>query len=253
MIGDTLFAHTELINELSRDYPNWERVRNAVLQSYNEENNDTLTNPINSEDEIKIVHWLNTIAFEHPQSPYLFYRRENVLMTLLSSSLTGKIWSLGQYNCPICSRSGLTIDSVFPIHHIRLRISAISGQSSSSRIKKAFSKAIMHRFEGRPCPLFKLGQKLCVHIVFVLGRKAHKKDVDNMAKPLLDALQGTVFENDEDIDHLSIMKIMSNDDENYITLNVRQTYINQHHNVMVLSHHHEWAGAEFLDLQNFME
>jgi Holliday junction resolvase RusA-like endonuclease len=148
--------------------------------------------------------------------------------------------------------SGVDMNAMCPRFVIPIRISAISGQSSKARIKKAFKNAIKYRLQRHESIPFKLNQKLCVHIVFVMGKNSRNKDVDNMTKPLLDALQGILFENDRDIDHLSVLKIRIDDDEDYTILNIAPTFVNNHDDVVIPSLHHGWAGAEFLDLQTFI-
>jgi Holliday junction resolvase RusA-like endonuclease len=230
---------------------NTELLLRINLDCYQKENGNFIGSNPTREEEHKITIWLDKIRFEHPKSRELFFRKVSTGLPLISPSLSSKINSLYQYHCPICMHSGVDMNAMFPQFVIPIRISAISGQSSKARIKKAFKNAIKHRLQRHESIPFKLNQKLCVHIVFVMGKNSRNKDVDNMTKPLLDALQGILFENDRDIDHLSVLKIRIDDDEDYTILNIAPTFVNNHDDV-IPSLHHGWAGAEFLDLQTFM-
>jgi hypothetical protein len=96
-------------------------------------------------------------------------------------------------------------------------------------------------------------KRLCIHITFVIGKKSNKRDVDNMAKLLLDGLQGQMMEDDNQIDHLSLLRLTWKGDEEYIILHVRESNINRHDDVLYHSMHHSWAGQEELLLDNFID
>jgi hypothetical protein len=74
-----------------------------------------------------------------------------------------------------------------------------------------------------------------------------------MSKALLDALKGEVlFGEDLDIEHLNLLKIKWVGEEDFIFVNIRKSGLSLHKNVLFKSMHHSWAGAEFLDLKDFM-
>lgn len=78
-------------------------------------------------------------------------------------------------------------------------------------------------------------------------------DLDNLAKVLLDSLQGLLFSNDRQIDHLSLLRVQTQDVEEYIVVSIRASSINQHVDVLFHRLQHGWAGAEELRLADFME
>ena len=82
--------------------------------------------------------------------------------------------------------------------------------------------------------------------------KGAQKDLDNMAKAIVDAVKNVLFGDDRRIDHLNIIRIKSPDEE-FVYLNIRQTKLNEHNDVLVPRMLHSWAGAEVLNLEDFIE
>jgi Holliday junction resolvase RusA-like endonuclease len=252
MIGDKLF-NDDLLHELKSDFPDIISIRKLVIKAYNAENSTKINhkNAITSEEEEEIVKWLNQISWGNPRSQFLlFHEKIPVLLPFISSTLSAKIGSLSQFHCPICSRR---TNSIYRI--INIRISAVSKQSvASNPIKrKAFEKAIKYRLNSLQTQyVFHRGEKLCVHIVFVLGKQNRDKDLDNMAKALLDALKGILFGDDMDIDHLSLMKIKTAEDDEFVTVNIRGSALNQQNDVIFNSMHHVWGESSLLDIKDFM-
>lgn len=250
MIGETLF-NDALLHELKSDLPDISIVRKLVIQAYNAENNTSVDcKTITYEEEEEIVRWLNQILIENRCSQSLFYEKNVVLLPFISSTLSHKISSLSQFHCPICSRRNNSVARV-----ITFRITAISKQSVASEPakRKAFEKAIKFELNSlQSSHTFQRGDKLCVHIVFVLGKQNRDKDLDNMAKALLDALKGMLFGDDMDIDHLSLMKIKTTEDDDYVTVNIRGSALNQQNDVIFNSMHHVWGQGSLLDIKDFM-
>lgn len=252
MIGETLF-NDDLLHELKSESPDIRSIRKLVIEAYNSENNTNIDceNIITCEEEEEIVKWLNQIQMKNPCSTFLFSEKYPVLLPFISSTLSSKISSLSQFHCPICSRRN---DSIIRV--ITIRISAISKQSVASEPKKrkAFEKAIKHRLGTlKTNHTFQRGEKLCIHIVFILGKQNRDKDLDNMAKALLDALKGVLFGDDMDIDHLSLMKIKTIEDDDFVTVNIRGSALNQQNDVIFNSLHHVWGERSLLDIKDFMQ
>jgi Holliday junction resolvase RusA-like endonuclease len=115
----------------------------------------------------------------------------------------------------------------------------------------AFERAIAHRFADHRTR-FGLQDSICLTIVFVVKEKGAQKDLDNMAKAIVDATKTILFGDDRKIDHLNILRIKSPDEE-YVCLNIRKTTINQRDDVLVRRMLHSWAGAAVLNIEDFME
>jgi Holliday junction resolvase RusA-like endonuclease len=249
MIGDSLTSK-EIEKEINSDKPNFENLKKLIFNAFNIENNDSLSiENINDEEEKKIIIWLNRCRSNpNPIVHSLFLKREEVKIPFFSQSLSSKVNLLSQYHCPICKA-----ENQFPIEIIPIRISAISKQAMAKKPKYriAFEKAISSKFKKRTID-FKKGEKLCILVVFILGKQNRNKDLDNMSKAIMDALEGKLFENDMDIEHLNLLKIRHDGDEDYVTINIRRTDLNKHRDVLFKKMAHGWAGAEFLNLEEFL-
>lgn len=249
MIGDSLI-NNEIREAINSKKPDYEKIKKLVIQAYNEENKEKpFLENIDLDEEDRIIRWLN-VCFENPSTlvTSLFLKKAEVTIPFFSQSLSEKIIALSQYHCPICKA-----ENRFPIKMIPIRISAISKQAmvSKSIYRKAFEKAIASKFVNNSID-FKKGEKLCVLVLFVMGKANRNKDLDNMSKALMDALEGQLFDADMDIEHLNLLKIKHDGEEDFIKINIRRTDLNKHKDVLYKKMVHGWAGAEFLDLDNFI-
>lgn len=249
MKGNSLI-NDDIRQEINSEQPNLDRIKNLVVQAYNEENREGISlKNIKYDEEERIIRWLNQcISNPNPLITSLFLKRVEVKIPFFSQSLSAKISYLSQYHCPICKA-----ENQFPIKMIPIRISAISKQAmiSKSKYRKAFEKAIASKFEKEKMDFIK-GEKLCILVLFVMSKTNRNKDLDNMSKALMDALEGNLFEADMDIEHLNLLKIRHDGEEDYIKINIRKTDINKHEDVLFKRMAHSWAGANFLDLKDFI-
>jgi Holliday junction resolvase RusA-like endonuclease len=221
-------------------------VRTQLLQEYVRHTGRLLTAPEPTDTELEqVASWMNKNAetFSH-----LLLRRRSRLVPAFSATLSQKVSQLAQFHCPLCSHTPTGI----PSSTIPIRIPPISKQSAAqARGKvKAFEAAIAHRFKGR-APHLPASARVCLLIVFVVSRKRRKRDLDNMAKAVVDALKNVLFGDDRGIDHLNLLRIESPDEE-YVYVNVRESSLNDHSDVLLPRMHHSWGGAEVLDLAKFM-
>jgi Holliday junction resolvase RusA-like endonuclease len=233
--------------ELQEEWPDQDKLRGQLLSLYEQYSGQKLHSPTPTAMEMDaVVQWLNKNA--ETFLPH-FHRRRVVLVPKFSPSLTAKISSLAQFHCPICA----TKDGLFPVHTIPIRITPASKQAISQVPKKraAFERAIRHRFKDHETP-FPPDKAICLLIVFVVKAKGAQKDLDNMAKAIVDAVKNVLFGDDRRIDHLNIIRIKSPDEE-FVYLNIRQTKLNEHNDVLVPRMLHSWAGAEVLNLEDFIE
>lgn len=238
----------ELFAELDRDWPDPVVVRRLIFRTYNHDQSATLD--VNTEDREQlatVISWLHGRDLNHDLQ-CLFLKRRPVRVPVYSTSLSEKILSLAQIHCPICK----TRDGLFPVEVLSIRIPPVSKQAISQKkgFRAAFEKAIKHRFSNRAAS-FSKNDSLCVMIVFVTSKNRKAKDIDNMAKAMLDAVKGVLFGDDGRIDHLNLLRLVG-DDEEFVSLNIRKTEINEHRDVLSKHMHHSWAGAEAIDLQDFL-
>lgn len=232
--------------ELQEEWLNYEKLRDQIFSIYEGYSDQKLNSPTPTPAQMDaLVRWLNQNAETY--SSY-YYRRRPTLVPAFSPSLDAKISSLAQFNCPICR----TEEGLFPIYNIPIRITPVSKQAISQTPKKraAFERAIRHRFMEHKTP-FPPDSAICLLIVFVVKAKGVQKDLDNMAKAIVDAIKNVLFGDDRQIDHLNILRIKSPDEE-FVYLNIRQTQINNHRDVLVPRMLHSWSGAPALNLEDFI-
>lgn len=86
----------------------------------------------------------------------------------------------------------------------------------------------------------------------VVRAQGAQNELDNMAKAIVDVLKNVLFGDDRRIDHLNIIRMKSPEKE-YVYLNIRQTQLNEHSDVLVPRMLHSWAEAEVLNLEDFVE
>ena len=100
-------------------------------------------------------------------------------------------------------------------------------------------------------------ERLCVAILFVMRRKSQTTDVDNMAKPLLDALEGYAYANDRQVDHLDAIRLNSgSDDEAYIGVRIAVTGIAENAEVVWPEFAAQWVksrGIAPIDLTPYLK
>lgn len=86
-------------------------------------------------------------------------------------------------------------------------------------------------------------RSLCVSLTFVLAAGRRERiDVDNMAKTMLDALRGTVYDDDSQIQHLDLMKLrLAEDNEEWVAARIRPTAIDMHADVFDGATHHKFG------------
>lgn len=234
---------SELLAELQKDWPDPILVRKEIFLAYNRDNAASQISNAPTRDELdRVVSWLNK------DQELDFLKRRTVLVPSFSTSLSAKVFSLSQFHCPICA----TRDGLFPVEILPIRIPPVSKQAISQKkgYRAAFELAITHRFSKRVAS-FSKDDSLCVMIVFVVSRKRRVKDLDNMAKAMLDSVKGVLFGDDRSIDHLNLLRLVS-DDEEWVCLNISRTKINEHNDVFSKHMHHSWAGAEALSLEDFL-
>ncbi len=85
--------------------------------------------------------------------------------------------------------------------------------------------------------------RLCVAITFILAGRSKKSDVDNLAKNLLDALEGYAYRDDEQIDHLDLLKFSSGGNESFITVRIAGTEVGRNLDVIRPEFDVRWIGS----------
>lgn len=171
------------------------------------------------------------------------YTKMPVLAKTAHVTLSEKATWLSQHPCLVC-------DPGFPINVIPLRIEPQSWQSLDSIDKTAFKEAIAARMATGPSGMSYLG-RVCLTFLFVCSAKRRVRDLDNMAKLVMDSLKGVIMGDDRDVDHLNLMRLTHDGEEEYVVFRIAGSNLNIHSDVVHPALRHSWAGQESLRLEDY--
>lgn len=171
------------------------------------------------------------------------YRKTAVLDKTAHVTLSDKSNWLAQQHCQVCYPDS-------PISVISLRISPESWQALGAIDKAAFKAALSHRFSTSPHLKAQEG-RICLTFLFVCSASRKVRDLDNMAKLLIDSIKGIVMGDDRDVDHLNLMRLTHEGEEEYVTFRISVSNMNSHSDVVDAKIRHSWAGAEPLKIEDF--
>ena len=171
------------------------------------------------------------------------YTKQPMLVPTAHVNLSSKANWLSQAGCRICNPD-------WPISIIYLRIAPQSWQSLDSVDKSAFKAAIAHRLTASPYVTRHEG-RICLTLLFVCSATRRVKDLDNMAKLLMDSIKGKVMGDDRDVDHLSLIRLSHEGDEEYVVFRISSSTINSHLDVVDPNMQHSWNGAVSLKIEDF--
>lgn len=137
---------------------------------------------------------------------------------LVNSTASGKASRLAQLACPTCGPPGRT----FPVD-----VDPWSAQSS--KMKVAIRQGVTTQLAGgngdRQMPMLPTGP-ICLSIVAVVplagGRGRGRKDVDNLVKGLVDAMSGIIYNDDDQVQCLTVRRLEYSSTRGHYMVGVRQ-------------------------------
>ncbi len=233
------FQDAAFLRALERDTRDMHYVRATVVDEYNKATGNKLSLNLQSDDPAlrDVVRWLN--GLDH----FGFMHRTPRLEHLVYSSMSNKLSAIAQWHCNFCNTG-------FPSVVLPIRIKPLSYQSTPPKIRIAFKRALKewlaskHRFEGQP---------VCVHITIAVGRSSRISDVDNIAKLFLDGLKGTLFRDDKQVEHLSVARVRTSDDEDFAYVRVAPTRLNELDDMLFSKTDQLWAVGDAIDLAKYLD
>jgi Holliday junction resolvase RusA-like endonuclease len=166
-----------------------------------------------------------------------------VLHATAHLDLSSKASWLAQHACLVCGAG-------FPVSILPLRIAPESWQALGTVDKAAFKAAVAHRLAASPHVTPQHGA-VCLRFVFVCSARRRVRDLDNMAKLLMDAVKGRVMGDDREADHLSLVRLAHEGHEEFVYLRIAPSDINRHRDVVEPRLHHDWADSPALRLEDF--
>ena len=114
----------------------------------------------------------------------------------------------------------------FPISVIPLRIRPESWQSLASINRRACKAALSHRF-SKSSHINAQEGRICLTFLFICSARRKVRDVDNMAKLVMDSLTGIVMGDDREVDHLNLMRLTHEGEEEYVTFRISASNMNK--------------------------
>lgn len=135
-----------------------------------------------------------------------------------------KVNRLSQAHCPLCSATTpmamISIETPIFSHPIRLKA------------KKIVAQKFKEELSSRKYSLFSSDDRICLLILFSLSSKSNNKDIDNMAKHIIDVFKHELYGDDTNIDHLNCIKLRNSTDNDVIHLNIRKSDLACHMDVL---------------------
>lgn len=171
------------------------------------------------------------------------FTKKPVLDKSAHVTLSDKAGWLSQQPCHVCRPASSV--SVIP-----LRIRPESWQSLNSVDKTAFKAALAHRF-SKSAHIEALTGRICLTFLFVCSARRRVRDLDNMAKLVMDSLKGIVMGDDREVDHLNLMRLAHEGEEEYVVFRISDSNLNDHRDTVRAEVRHSWAGAEALRIEDF--
>jgi Holliday junction resolvase RusA-like endonuclease len=233
------FDAPDFLRGLEPSFRNMPLLRSKIIAAFNNANNKNVptgTEP-NDEQLKEVAGWLGTIA------PFGFTSGESQPKWRIFTSMSQKVSTISQWNCEFCGDE-------FPVVVIPVRIKPRSYQSVTKLEKRAFKLALTRWFAEKQ----RFGAKpICIHITVAMSKTTRISDVDNIAKLLLDGIKGTVFDDDRQIEHLSIVRLRTYDDEDYVHLRIAPSTINSADDLFCSRTHHVWQVGDAIELSDYVE
>lgn len=140
--------------------------------------------------------------------------------------------------CPIC---GSNQNRFFSI-----RIPPRSHQYITSELKTYYQGKIQCHPYVKDGTLIAV-DGVCLRLICVLNGSSNK-DVDNMAKLIMDGLKDYVFSDDKQVHHLQVIKYFSSSCEEHIQISIATSKVNDHSNILFEAINVNWGGNYQIDL-----
>lgn len=191
----------------------------AALRAYVSATGRLLDDPPTADQRTEAATWMiheNMAVDGH--STALLHRPRRAIWPLVHPRASDKASWLRQASCPICESDedaeAAPISFGIPIKPFSAQVS----KKHVPEIKRRIRENLATRLDfGRSWE----GAKVCAWVVAVMGAHDRDKDVDNLVKGILDAIQGKVYSNDASIQHLNATKIRHASPDGYYLVSVR--------------------------------
>jgi Holliday junction resolvase RusA-like endonuclease len=220
-------------DSLLQDHPDLEAIRQTVIQAY------MATTRIANPDLDTVSQWFMNVcqAYDQRVTGGISVERPT-LRRVMSSNISWKANHLMTRPCRQCD-----MYSQVPFMAFVLKIPPQSRQASDTAMRHAFDEAIAADLRSKDFDFSDfVTEYLCVAITFVVANGRRRSDVDNLAKNLLDGLQDFAYKNDRQIDHLDLLRLRSRSTEEFISVRLACTGIDDVCDVISPTFPVEWVS-----------
>lgn len=239
--GDGLVQNAQLQAALDESLPNFALIEQLVEQAYTAETGQAAS-------DAAVASWLRSAIRNNPNFHGLLTERNNPRHVMFPD-LASKFTYLMQRPCQIC----LPYQKVDFIRFM-LRTPPVSRQVGRSGAFKSAVQDYLGRVQHDFTDFFEA--RLCVAITFAMSAGGQSPDMDNLAKILLDSLQGYSFRNDRQIDHLDLLRGATGGTESFIGVRIAVTDITSNSDAMRSEFDVRWIptlGVGPIDLTPYMQ
>jgi hypothetical protein len=197
----------------------------ATFRAYTAMTGESQPTPVTDEFRRRVREWISAqqssmpVINKHGHTVALTHQRGGRLMPLIHGETAEKVTWLQQAGCLSCLPDpGSRASAVY----FGLRTRPFSAQSMTATDLKTLKERISLSMNGRLAFSGDWSEAaVCFNVVAVVGADARQKDVDNMAKGLLDSLQGHLYLNDSQIAHLSVSRLRHAGDDGFYLMAAR--------------------------------
>lgn len=174
----------------------------VVWAAYESATGQGLGRPPADSDRLTVRRWLRDLR--GTGSAPILMTPARTLRVAVAGSLPEKASLLAQTTCPACEVL-VTDEGKFPLFiNFPIQVDPWAAQSfpRKTQLREAVKRELGGGRFNSPWP-----GPLCVTIVAVVARGSRRKDVDNLAKGLLDSMEGVVYSNDRQVQCLSSRRV----------------------------------------------
>jgi Holliday junction resolvase RusA-like endonuclease len=242
--GHTLVNNPAFWEAVNTHFPDFSRIKEMIAEAYQAETGR------DDPTQRELSSWLIMALRGNPALRDGISTGNTPARQIILPSLAIKFDYIMSRPCYICM-------PYQEVNHIRffLRTDPVSlqadHQSSFKKAVKVYLAQVNHDFSDF------YNERLCVAVLFAMRGNSRMTDVDNMAKPLLDALEKYAYDNDRQIDHLDTIRLNSGSaDEAFIGVRIARTGIAENEDVIRPEFDAKWIktrGIASIDLTPFLK
>jgi len=211
--GHALVRNSDFWEAVDAEHPDLARIKKMIAETYRvETGRDPAT-------EKELSSWLFMALRENPDLRKGISTEKTPPRQIILPNLAVKFDYIIRRPCLLCMPYQKTDYIRFHLYTDPVSRQA-DRQSAFKKAVKDYLGRIKHDFTDF------YNERLCVAVLFAMRGNSPMTDVDNMAKTVLDALQGYAYANDRQIDHLDAIRLNSgSDDEAFIGIRIAVTDI----------------------------